>query len=136
MSDAPDLLPDLVDAVHRLVGADQARTVQEALGGARIYVPKHADKGHWLTDLVGADGMRKIVREFGGDLVLVNRQETKADLHRHLVQLLSLARIPVWIIALICDLSPRHVSSVRAQLRTSGELPPPAPGRPSGKRHA
>lgn len=120
----PPETADLVEAVHRLVGADKARVVQRALGGSRIYVPHTAKQDHWLTQLIGMPGMTRVAAELGGDLVAVPRQETRADLNRSRVLLFSLARLPVSVIALICDLSARHVSSIRAALRDEGELPP------------
>lgn len=113
----------LVEAVHRLVGRDKAIAVQEALGGANIYVPHTADERHWLTQIIGLQGMQRVAAELGGCLASVPKSETKAERHRELILLFSLARIPVSIIAFICDLSPRHVSSIRAQLRAEAELP-------------
>jgi hypothetical protein len=59
-------LPDSLRFLSIVISPVSVAALVNARGGTRIAVPKRADAGHWLCDLVGLDDYTKLCAHFGG----------------------------------------------------------------------
>lgn len=95
-------LPALLVEIAEIAGLEAALTLADRYGGNRVYIPRHAHDGHWLTLCVGRHAADLICAHFahpsGIELELprgpaLNRAERQARLRKLIAQGLTSTEI-------------------------------------------
>ena len=117
--------PCLLETAKRLFGDAVRDRLWKAFGGTKLHLPVAPRVDHPLVLAVGADKARAICAEIG-DVQLFVPMAPDASWRRRRERVLSLtlAGLPVRLIAKLADCTERRVAQLRADLRANGELPP------------
>ncbi|WP_428700187.1 helix-turn-helix domain-containing protein [Stappia sp.] len=83
MADDLSYLPGILAEIAEVAGLDAALKLAAEKGGQTVYIPSHADDGHWLTDTVGREAAAAIcelyrVRNTGGRFLIPIAREASA----------------------------------------------------------
>ncbi|WP_431511650.1 hypothetical protein [Variovorax sp. DAIF25] len=78
-----EALPPALRELVRVLGMDDALVLVSAMGGGRISVPHKAREGNELALLLGAVAFDKLVKEYGGESLLLPKVDSYLRELRH-----------------------------------------------------
>ena len=134
-SDIPDFdHNDLLGAVEHICGSEAADALCARLGGTSVYVPERPRPDSKLAEILGFEGLTRLVSEFGwGNFSIPLRNQKR---RAAIILERTLAGVPINTIARELQCSVRHVSAVRASLRAAGKIGPARRGSSKPFPHA
>lgn len=72
-------LEPTADNLARILGPDGARSLSDALGGRRLYVPRHPGPHHVITVALGPDGAARLAAAFGSEEIDIPMMPQRAS---------------------------------------------------------